>query len=341
MNNPAMTRRWGRIAAAVIAVLAAGHGALWWVATGRLAAEVDAWAAAEAQAGATVAFAEPRRAGYPLEARLVVAGFRYAGAVPGPGGSAIPMRAEARTVDLVLSPRAPREVAAEITCPCAVAVGQDAPVPVSAAALRAIVPLGHGGTTAVTGRDVVVALPQGQLAVGELRATFPAATSSAQIDLAAIVLPPPEVQWPLGARIASLSAEVSLQGRLPAAGGAARALAAWRDGNGRLILDRLSLAWGPLAMQAAATVTLDRALQPAGAATARLSGYGPALDRFVAAGLIGRGQAALARLALNAASRQPEGGGERIVEIPIAIEDRTLTAARIPLMRLPPIVWPP
>ncbi|WP_291297679.1 DUF2125 domain-containing protein [Elioraea sp.] len=336
-----MTRCWGLIGGAVVATLVAAHGALWWAATGRLATEVDAWAAGQAQAGATVAFGEPRRAGYPVEARLVVPGFRYAGVVVAPGGSAVPMRAEARAIDLVLSPRKPREVVGEISCPCSIAVGQEAPVPITAAALRAIVPLGNAAAPVITGREVVLALPQGPLAIAELRATLPTDASRAQLDLAGIVLPPPESQWPLGSRIASLSAELTLRGRLPAAGGTARALRAWRDGDGRLTLDRLSLAWGPLTVQAAATMTLDRALQPVGAATARLAGYGPALDRFVAAGLIGRGQASLTRLALNAASRQPEGGGERIVEIPIAIEDRTLTAARIPLMRLPPIAWSP
>lgn len=336
-----MTRRIALIGGAVLVLLVAAHGALWWVATGRIIAAVDAWAAAQAQAGATVAFAEPRRAGYPAEARVVIAGVRYAGAVAGLGGSAVPVRVEARAVDLVLSPRTPREVVGEIACPCSLAVGNEAPVPITAASLRAIVPFDSAAPPVVTGRDVVLALPQGPLSIAELRATLPADAARAELALAGIVLPPPEAQWPLGSRIASLSAEVTVRGRLPAAGGTARALAAWRDGDGRLTLDRLALAWGPLTVQAAATMTLDRALQPAGAATARLAGYGPALDRLVAAGLIGRGQAAVTRLALNAASRQPEGGGERIVEIPIMIEDRTLSAARIPLMRLPPIAWPP
>lgn len=336
-----MTRRLLAIGTGVLALLVAAHGALWWVVTGRIVAEVDAWAASQAQAGATVALAEPRRAGYPLEARVVLAGMRYVGAVAGPGGGAVPVRADARAVDLVLSPRSPREVVGEIACPCSVAVGNEAPVPITAAALRAVVPFDAAAPPVVTGRDVTLGLPQGPLAIGGLRATLPADASRAEIDLTGIVLPPPDAQWPLGARIASLSAEVTLRGRLPASGGTARALTAWRDGDGRLTLDRLSLAWGPLTVQAAANVTLDRALQPAGQATARVAGYGPTLDRLVAAGLIGRGQASLTRLALNAASRQPEGGGERVVEIPIMIEDRTLSAARIPLMRLPPIAWPP
>jgi hypothetical protein len=336
-----MTRHPGLIGGAVLAVIVAAHGALWWMATGRLAAEVDAWAASQAASGATVAFTEPRRAGYPLEARVVVADVRFAGPVLVPGGSAVRVQTQARGVDLVLSPRTPREVVAEIACPCTIAVGNEAPVPITAAALGATIPFDATAEPVVAGRDIVFALPQGPLSVGALRATLPADAPRVVVDLAGIVLPPPEAQWPLGSRIASLSADLTLRGRLPAAGGTARALTAWRDGDGRLTLDRLSLAWGPLTVQAAATMTLDRALQPAGAATAQLAGYGPALDRFVAAGLIGRGQAALTRLALNAASRQPEGGGERTVEIPIAIEDRTLTAARIPLMRLPPIAWPP
>jgi hypothetical protein len=130
-----------------------------------------------------------------------------------------------------------------------------------------------------------------------------------------------------------------LRGVLPAAGSPARALAAWRDADGALALDSLALTWGPLTLQAAATMTLDAALQPAGSATARLAGFGPTLDRLVASGLVGRGQAAIARIALTAASR-PAEGGERVVEIPLQLEDRLLTAARMPLVRLPPIIWP-
>jgi hypothetical protein len=45
------------------------------------------------------------------------------------------------------------------------------------------------------------------------------------------------------------------------------------------------------------------------------------------------------RLALTAVSRPAPDGGS-MVELPVALEQRTLTAARIPIARLPEIAWP-
>lgn len=336
-----MMRRLGIILVALLLVLAAAHAALWWVATGRLRSEAEAWAAAERAAGNIVTHGRPARGGYPLLARLTLPGFRHAGAVALPGGAAVAVDARARAVTLVLAPEAPGRLGIEIVCPCEGGTAGAPPMPLDAAELRAEVPLlrGAAGPT-LTGRDLVLYLPDGPLSVAEVRARVPdpsAATVSA--DAFGVVLPPPEAQWPLGPRIASASAEVTLRGALPPGPSPARALAAWRDRDGALLLDRVSLAWGPLTVRGAATVALDQALQPRGAATAMLAGYGPTLDRLVAAGVLARGQAALLRLGLAAASR-PGEGGERVVDIALALEDRTLSVARIPVARLPPVVWP-
>ncbi|WP_144185844.1 DUF2125 domain-containing protein [Elioraea rosea] len=333
-------RRVVLILLALLVVGALGHAALWWVATDRLIAEAGTAIAAERAAGATLTHAPPVRGGYPLDARVRFSVPRYAGAVSLPGGGVVPVAAEAQAVTLVLSPRRPREIVADIACPCRLGAGSAAPVTVEAASLAATVPLVRGGAPVVDGRDMVFELPEGPLAVRSLRASVPAERrTTVAFEAWGVTLPPPEAQWPLGRELASVSAEATLRGLIPAASGTARSLALWRDQGGALVLDRVWAVWGPLSVRAAGTLTLDAGLQPRGAVTAWLAGFGAALDRLVAAGLIGRGPAALARLALTATSR-PGEGGERVAEIPITIEDQVLTAARVPLLRLPPVVWP-
>jgi len=38
--------------------------------------------------------------------------------------------------------------------------------------------------------------------------------------------------------------------------------------------------------------------------------------------------------------RVPEGGGSPVVEVPLAIQDRTVTVGNIPLAKLPMVIWP-
>lgn len=333
-------RRIAQVFLILVMVVFAGHGIAWWLVTGHLIAEAEARIAAERAAGARISHAAPERGGYPFDARVTLPGLRHAGMIRAPGGAQLPVEAATRAVTLILAPASPRVLLADIACPCSLASGPGAAVPVEAQSLRAEVPLGPG-TPRLTGTGLTLGLAEGPLAIALLHARLPEpAVARVAAEAFGVVLPPPEARWPLGERITAVAAEVRLRGLLPAGPTPARSLAAWRDADGALILEALSLAWGPLTLRGAATVTLDAALQPRGAATARLSGFGPTLDQLVAAGLIARGPASLARFALTAASRPGEGGGERVVEIPLALEASTLSAARIPIARLPHIAWP-
>lgn len=336
-----MIRRLSLAFAALVAVLAVAHAVLWWVVTGQLRSEAEAAIAAERAAGNTVTHGAPVRGGYPVAARVTLPDLRYAGLVPLPGGAVLPVAGRARSATLVLALEAPRSLGIDIACPCEGGTGGAQPMPIDAAALRAEVPLArNGGGPTLTGRGLVLYLPDGRLSVAQLRARVPdPGVAMVSADAFGIDLPPPEAQWPLGRRIAQASADVTLRGVLPAGPTPARALAAWRDRDGALALERFSLLWGPLSVRGAATVGLDQALQPRGSGTATLAGYGPAIDQLVAAGVLARAPAALVRLGLTAASRQGESG-ERVVDIALAIEDRTLSVARIPVARLPPVVWP-
>lgn len=336
-----MMRRLALVLAGIVLLVVAAHGAVWWLATARLMAEAEGWVSAERALGNTVTHGPAVRGGYPLEARVTLPGFRYRGGVALPGGALLPVAGQASEVTLVLAAEAPRRLGIAVACPCEAGAGAAQQMPIDAAELRAELPLGRGGQgPTLTGREIVLYLPEGRLFVAQLRARLPeAAAATLSADAFGVVLPPPEAQWPLGARIAAISAEATLRGAIPAGPSPARALAAWRDRGGALSVERVSLVWGPLTLRGAATLGLDPALQPRGEATAVLGGYAATVDRLVGAGVLARGPAALLRLGLAAASR-PGEGGERVVDIALALEDRTLSVARIPVARLPPVMWP-
>lgn len=318
------------------------HGLAWWLITGHLIAEARAKFATERATGARVDHGTISRGGYPLSAEVKVAAPRYAGRIAAPGGAMLPLAAEAQTVTLILSLNAPRILLADIACPCAVSPGGGEAIALEARTLQATLPLRREAVMpSLTGEALRVLLPEGEMTVGLLRARLPEpASARLTAEAFGITLPPPRSRWPLGAEISTLAADIALRGALPPGPSPARSLAAWRDADGALLLESLTLAWGPLTLRGAATMTLDTSLQPRGVATARLSGFAPALDRLTEAGMIARGPASLARFALNAASRPGDAGGERVVEIPLALEAGTLSAARIPIARLPRIAWP-
>lgn len=158
-----------------------------------------------------------------------------------------------------------------------------------------------------------------------------------ELDILGLTLPK-TVRAALGQTIGRIAGQAIVRGTIPAARPAA-ALTAWRDQGGVIEISRLSLGWGALTVKGSGTLALDIGLQPIGAMTARIAGYGETIDRLGAAGALGRGQALIARLALGALARTPEGGGRPEIEVAVSIQNRRLTVGPIPLLRLPRIDW--
>jgi hypothetical protein len=77
-----------------------------------------------------------------------------------------------------------------------------------------------------------------------------------------------------------------------------------------------------------------------GAGTLRLTGAAEALEALSEAGLVGRRAAGTARAVLPLLSRPNAETGVPEIEVPVTLEDRTLTFARIPVLRLAPLRWP-
>lgn len=165
----------------------------------------------------------------------------------------------------------------------------------------------------------------------------PPPTVEIEADILGLTLP--ETSRPLlGRTIGHIAGRATVKGAMPALR-PAEALAAWRDQGGVVEISRFSLGWGTLAARGDGTLALDAALQPIGAMTARIAGYAETIDRLTVAGKMTRNQGLLAKVALAALARTPEGGGRPEIAVPVSIQDRVLVVGPVRLIRLPRIVW--
>jgi hypothetical protein len=156
--------------------------------------------------------------------------------------------------------------------------------------------------------------------------------------LEAVALPP-TVRWPLGNTIGEIAAEGAVEGAVPSAQPLLPWVGAWRDGGGSLQIQHMALTWGPLSLAASATLALDDQLQPMGAGTSRLTGYGATLDALAAGGTISRSAATAAKAVLSLLAGTPGDGDSADVDVPLTLQYRTLSMRQVPLLRLPEIDW--
>ncbi len=316
--------------------------AAWLAAEWRLQAGVRDWAAAREREGWTVRAGPAAWAGFPFEAALVLPDVALSSPpnAAAPGAAAAPgwlewslPRLELRVsplhpATLLLLPRGPQRLRLA-PLPAVALDATDARIAVplrdatpgteaTAAALRIALP---GGASAATGAlSLSLALHPG--------AGRDAAAATVRLDAAEVALPG------LPATLRTLSLAGAVEGPLALRPTPAATAAAWRDGGGRVVVQRLETRWGDLAASGTATLTLDGALQPFATATLRLSGYDAALDALAKAGTIGTGTARVAHAVLGLMA-QPDAS----VSLPVTWRDGTIAAGQIPLLRTPPATW--
>jgi hypothetical protein len=336
----------------VLAALAAGHTLLWRGMGNRLEAGFAAWAQTRRAQGWRIEHGLPARGGWPFAATLALPGFRLAGGATLPGG--IDWQAEAVVLRVAL-PRINRLVV-DLRGPQRLRLGFGEPIPFAADRLEVLLPLEAGvlpREAYLAAEHLRIRAPSGgggaievEAAHGHLETRISATEAEPAVLLAltaeGIVLPPGVVPKAGGLprRAESLSGEAVLTGPIPPGRDPARRADAWREGGGTLELRALALRWGPVGATIGATITLDEALQPMGAGTVRLTGAGAALDALAAGGAVSPRAAASAKTVLALLARPPAEGGPPEVEVPLTLEDRLLTVARIPVARLAPLAWP-
>ncbi|HVB16813.1 MAG TPA: DUF2125 domain-containing protein, partial [Stellaceae bacterium] len=165
------------------------------------------------------------------------------------------------------------------------------------------------------------------------------------VRIADIALPKSRI-WPLGRRIAELSAS-GWASAMPRGGGPARArLERWRRAGGTVRLTAARLRWGKLDLSASARLGLDPLLRPEGGGEAMVAGYAAALDTLAANGAVSNDAALAAKGVLSllaAAEPQEARGGAHgapagVLRLPFVLRDGRLMMDGMPLARLPPVV---
>ncbi|CCQ74821.1 DUF2125 domain-containing protein [Magnetospira sp. QH-2] len=131
--------------------------------------------------------------------------------------------------------------------------------------------------------------------------------------------------------------KASLLGGLPG-GPVTPALMAWRDANGTLAIEQLTLGQGRTRVMATGTIALDDKLAPVGDATAKVVGFNDMLENLRNAGVIRSREATMARIIL-AAFAKPQKQGPPALSVPIKVADRTLSAGPAGLLTIPEVDW--
>jgi hypothetical protein len=358
--NPSPPPRRGRLllrgllGLALLAALGvAGHALLWRWMGGQLETGFQDWAAQRRALGWRVEHAAPLRGGWPFAATLTLPRFRLVG-----GGATLPGGVDWQAEALVLRLAPPRLDRLVVEMPGRHRLRLGAlDLPFAADRLAATLPLEAG----VLPREA--RLDAERLRIGTQGGTAEARDATLEIEtrMSAIEGEPAvalritawEVLLPmaegsglapavgvLGRAVEQAVLDLAVTGPVPPGRGPSAKAEAWRDGGGTLELRALELRWGPLAATGTATLTLDEALQPMGAGTLRVAGAGEALQAAAAAGLLTRQSAATGRTVLRLLSKAPAVGAPAELEVPLTLEDRVLTAARMRLAQVPAWSWP-
>jgi len=344
MERPFSLRRLWPVLLLVPVLLAGGHALLWRWMAGQIETSFTDWADARRAKGWVVAYGTPVRGGWPFAATLRLPAVRLAGgSATIPGG--LTWTAEAMTLRVVLPRLGDLEVEAEGVQRLTLG---EASFPFTADRVLATMALEPGvppHAAQFSADRLRVGLPGGALEVRALSGDLDTKASateaepalSVSLDVQDVLLPMP---GPLGRRLEHVRAELSVTGPVPGGRVPARRAETWRDGGGTVEVRSLSLQWGQMTVEAAATMALDEALQPMGAGTLQVEGASEALSALSAAGVIGRRAAVTAQAAVAFLARPTAEGGAARVEVPLTVENRTLAMARIPLLRLPTLTWP-
>ena len=322
--------------------------AVWFYATYRLDDGLRQFLANARANGWTVNAAAAERGGWPLAATLTLPGIAVSG---GDAAVPVPLAWGAERLTLRVALFAPRRLVVAAVGAERLRLGSGPELPLFGDSVRLIVPLaGPAGAAELQAVNLRVGrpgttTPDDGLSLSSLRAHGAAAAGGFGFDFDVVTIGlPTAYPWLFGPRIAALSAAGLLHGPFPAAGSApmspAQAATAWRDGGGTLELHALSLDWGPLKLDATGTLGLDPELQPIGSATLHLPDYAGVLDALARAGRIAPPAAMAAKAVLGLMARGTDQEGQSVAELPVRLQDRSLTLGRIPLARMPQIVWP-
>lgn len=310
-----MRRRKRLVIAAVLfaAVLFGAYTVLWFYAAHRVREGLPQWAAAMRAQHLDLSWQGLRIAGFPLAFRL-----KFGDAVVRDRDPRL--SADVRVPALTASARPWNPFVWQLDLPAGLTAATAGGALVSAPAAT--------GTAAVVGAGARL-----WFAVSEPRVTADTAHVAARRVYLWLLLPPqppsapdeaalglalevhdltlPQVPQPFHNPLDEASLGITVMGPVPR-GPPREAAALWRDAGGTLEVDHVALRWGALRLTASGTLALDDDLQPIGAFSGGVEGYGELIKALVAAGRLGKREAGLATTALSIFSKRGAGGRPQI-----------------------------
>jgi hypothetical protein len=330
---------------AVLVLAGIAHGLAWLWLTGAMTVALSDWVTLQRSRGWVVEHALPERAGWPFAARVSLPAVRIAGWLP-----ALPQgfEWEAARVDLSIAPPQLDHLTVSAGGAQRITAG-GVTVPYAAARLQAVLPLERGPPTPPVTfllEGLRATTPAGPLAAARIDARampgqpYGEPSLGLRVDAWQVILPPlPEVAA-FGRQLDHAVLDAVLTGLPPPMALSPRdRAAAWRAAGGTLDLREVSLRWGPLVGTLQMVLRLDAALQPVGGGELTLEHPAAVVAALADAGMVAPRPAAAAQVMLGMLARSPEGGGAPRVEVPVGIEQGSVTLARIPLLRLRPVIW--
>lgn len=348
-----MRRRYTRWLAwaAIPVLLVVADLAYWSYASRQLQAGFQAWLAQQRAAGWTIRTGPLHAGGWPVAATLRTGEVSVTDGAAGAHGG---LRWHSQHLLLRVPLLHPQTLTAYAGGLQHVQLADGPVIPFTAERLRAVVPLdtpSPGDRLHIRADGLRAGVPAGgqlaDLAVGRLNATLAmdptagpdAAAASFAVSGSDMSLPP-NLHWALGAQIARVSLQGTLSGPLRPAPDLAGRAAAWQQAGGALRLQHFGLHWGPLDLTGAGTVSLDGRLQPTATATLRIAGYAATLDRLARENVLSHPAVTAAKAVLSLMAQPAGNAAADTVQVPVTLQDGTLSVQRMPLLRVPPLDWP-
>ncbi len=156
------------------------------------------------------------------------------------------------------------------------------------------------------------------------------------LDAKTVTLPP-DLTTALGDTIDRLTLDLSLNGPVPPGPWPDPALQ-WRDAGGVVEVRHLGLAQGELSLSGEGTLAIDPEGQPEGAFAARITGFNAAIEALRKQGLMDDGTAGTVQVVLGLLANGPPGG-PKTLDVPLTVQDRTLSLGPVKLFRLKAVDW--
>ena len=347
--------RYGLIGIVSSAVIGVAYTAYWFFLASNLKDGIGQWVEARAGAGVQMSQKRIEISGFPLALRVIMTAPRIAFSGFSETGEGDRWEWRAKKLSAHMAPwnlgRISVDLAGEHSLDIAAGRTRQS-YQGKAAKLRVVADLRGNGLPAsvrLSAEALTITAGRGakfaSVAVAEIFAArlFPdevtAKTPTFDLDLSLSGLTlPAGLRLPLGEDVRQLNIEAKILGGLkfPVT---VDTIGLWRDDGGIVEVGRLETQYGPLNVRANGTLSLDAAMQPVGAMTAKARGFFQTVKALRDAGHIRSRDAAMARLILGVLARKLKGGGPASISLPLSIQERKLYAGPVRLMDMPLIKW--